>query len=87
MPGGGANSWSASSVYTAGMTVTENGITYKANWWTQGTDPADHNGAFGAPWTAIAGAVSQGPTLWSAGNVYTAGMTTIEDGIIYQANW
>jgi hypothetical protein len=69
------------------MTVTENGITYKANWWTQGTDPADDNGAFGAPWTAIAGAISQGPTLWSAGNVYTAGMTTIEDGIIYQANW
>ena len=69
------------------MTVTENGITYKANWWTQGTDPADHNGAFGAPWTAIAGAISQGPTLWSAGNVYTAGMTTIEDGVIYQANW
>src|SRR3954465_13169525 len=23
----------------------------------------------------------------AAGNVYTAGMTTIEDGIIYQANW
>ena len=86
-PNGGADPWSASSVYTAGMTVTENGITYKANWWTQGTDPADHNGAFGAPWTAVAGAIPNGPTLWSAGNVYTAGMTAIEDGVIYQANW
>ena len=84
---GNAGPWSASSVYTAGMTVTENGITYKANWWTQGTDPADHNGASGAPWTAIAGAISNGPTPWSAGNVYTAGMTAIEDGVIYQANW
>lgn len=84
---GNASPWSASSVYTAGMTVTENGITYKANWWTQGTDPADHNGASGAPWTAIAGAISNGPTPWSAGNVYTAGMTAIEDGVIYQANW
>lgn len=86
-PSSGADPWSASSVYTAGMTVTENGITYKANWWTQGTDPADHNGAVGAPWTAVAGAIPNGPTLWSAGNVYTAGMTAIEDGVIYQANW
>jgi chitodextrinase len=69
------------------MTVMENGITYKANWWTQGTDPADHNGATGAPWTAIAGAIPNGPTLWSAGNVYAAGMTAIEDRVIYQANW
>jgi chitodextrinase len=86
-PSGGTDPWSASSVYTAGMTVTENGITYKANWWTQGTDPVDHNGAVGAPWTAVAGAIFAGPTLWSAGNVYTAGMTAIEDGVIYQANW
>src|SRR5258707_1337296 len=33
--------WAASSIYTAGMTATENGVTYngvtyKANWWTQG---------------------------------------------------
>jgi chitodextrinase len=86
-PSGDANPWSASSIYTSGMTVTENGITYKANWWTQGTDPADHNGAFGAPWTALAGAISSGPAPWSAGNVYVAGMTAIEDGVIYQANW
>jgi len=24
--------WSASAIYTAGMTATENGVTYKANW-------------------------------------------------------
>mgnify|MGYP003694714625 CR=1 FL=1 len=57
----------------------------QANWWTQGTDPADHNGAFRAPWTAIAGAVStRSHPLCLPGNVYTAGMTTIEDGIIYR---
>ena len=83
--------WSASAIYTAGMTVTENGITYKANWWTQGNDPAQHNAAFGEPWTTVGGATSHDPTshdptAWSAASVYTAGMTAIEDGVIYQAN-
>ncbi len=88
-PGGEANTWSASSAYTAGMTVTENGVTYKANWWTQGTDPAHHNGVVGSgqPWTAIAGAISGDPAAWSADSVYTTGMTAIEDGVIYRANW
>src|SRR5256886_14478798 len=38
------------------MTVMENGVTYKANWWTQGTDPAHHNGGpgTGQPWTVVA---------------------------------
>jgi chitodextrinase len=88
-PGGEANTWSASSAYTAGMTVTENGVTYKANWWTQGTDPAHHNGVVGSgqPWTAIAGAISGDPAAWLADSVYTTGMTAIEDGVIYRANW
>jgi hypothetical protein len=30
-PTSGATTWSASSIYTAGMTATENGVTYKAN--------------------------------------------------------
>jgi chitodextrinase len=67
--------------------VIENGITYKANWWTQGNDPAQHNAAFGEPWTAVGGATSHDPTAWSAASVYTAGMTAIEDGVIYQAKW
>src|SRR5437660_659368 len=55
-PESGATSWSAGSIYTAGMTVMENGVTYKANWWTQGTDPAHHNGGpgIGQPWTVVA---------------------------------
>ena len=45
--------WSASAVYTAGDTATEAGTTYKANWWTQGNDPATNNGGSGSgqPWT------------------------------------
>ena len=54
-PTSGATTWSASSIYTAGMTVTENGVTYNANWWTQGADPAHNNGGLGTgqPWTIV----------------------------------
>jgi len=45
--------WSTAAVYVAGNTATEGGKTYKANWWTQGDDPATHNGGSGTgmPWT------------------------------------
>ena len=45
--------WSAAAVYVAGNTATEGGKTYKANWWTQGNDPATNNGGSGTgmPWT------------------------------------
>jgi chitinase len=42
-PSAGAQPWSATDVYTAGMTATENGVTYEANWWVQGVDPALHS--------------------------------------------
>ena len=42
-PATGAQPWSATEVYTAGMTATENGVTYEANWWVQGVDPALHS--------------------------------------------
>jgi chitodextrinase len=84
---GDAPAWSASSIYFAGMLVSEGGITYKANWWTQGADPALNNGPSGAPWTAVGGTISQGPAAWAPGNVYTAGMTAIENGVVYQAKW
>jgi chitinase len=48
--------WSATTVYTAGMTVIEDGVTYQANWWVQGTDPAHNSGGAGTgrPWTVVA---------------------------------
>jgi len=55
--GGGsgcAPAFSSSQVYTAGMTASENGINYVANWWTEGQDPATNNGPSGSgqPWTS-----------------------------------
>jgi chitinase len=54
--GGGscATAWSSTAVYTAGMTASEGGENYVANWWTQGNNPATNNGGAGTgePWTA-----------------------------------
>ena len=45
--------WVSTTAYNGGATVSEGGKTYQANWWTQGDDPATHNGATGTgqPWT------------------------------------
>src|SRR6516225_7810846 len=87
-PATSGSAWSASAVYTSGMTATENGVTYKANWWVQGVDPAQHNGVgdSGEAWTIIAGGTND-PTPWSATKVFTAGLEVSENGITYQANW
>jgi len=55
--------WNASTAYVGGDTVTENGHTYKANWWTQGNDPATNNGATGSgqPWTLTTGCSTTPP--------------------------
>src|SRR5215213_8603942 len=47
--------WNSTSVYTAGMTASLNGINYTANFWTQGQSPATNNGGPGSgpPWTSI----------------------------------
>ncbi|GAA2642909.1 chitinase [Paractinoplanes durhamensis] len=46
-PTGGACSvpaWSATAVYTAGNTASQNGHKYTAKWWTQNESPATHSG-------------------------------------------
>ena len=54
--GGGscATAWSATAVYTAGMTASLSGENYVANFWTQGNNPSTNNGGAGTgePWTA-----------------------------------
>ena len=47
--------YSASAAYTGGQFVTENGVTYQANWWVSGQDPAKNSGVAGSgsAWTLI----------------------------------
>lgn len=49
-----ATPWSSTAIYTAGMTASQSGENYVANWWTQGQSPATNNGGSGSgqPWTA-----------------------------------
>ena len=49
-----ATAWSATAVYTAGMTASLSGENYVANFWTQNQSPATNNGGSGSgePWTA-----------------------------------
>lgn len=79
--------YSPTAVYTAGSTVTVNGVTYQANYWVSGTDPAIRNGttSSGEPWTIISG----GPInpAYSSTSVYTAGQTVTLNGVIYKANY
>jgi len=89
--------WNSTSVYTAGMKVSLNGINYTANFWTQGQSPATNNGGAGSgqPWTSNGpcsgsggggGGGSCAPT-WNSTSVYTAGMTASLNGVNYQANF
>ena len=51
----GVSTWSSSSAYVAGNTVSYQGVIYKANWWTQNNNPASSNGGAGSgqPWTKV----------------------------------
>ena len=92
-----APTWNSTSVYTAGMTASLNGINYTANFWTQGQSPATNNGGPGSgqPWTSngsCSGSSGGGgggscAATWVSSNVYTAGMTASLNGVNYQANF
>ena len=90
--------WNSTSIYTAGMKVSHNGINYTANFWTQGQNPATNNGGPGSgqPWTSNGSCSGSGgggggggscaPT-WNSTTVYTGGMTASLNGVNYQANF
>ena len=74
--------WSASAIYMAGGQASENGIVYRANWWTQNQDPAANNGGAGSgePWTNVGSCSSCAappPTQRSLGLGTTSSATTL----------
>ncbi|SDG37822.1 chitinase family 18 [Paraburkholderia phenazinium] len=70
--------WSAAQIYTAGMTVTYQGATYKAQWWTQGDIPGQS-----AVWVLVSGPV---PT-WSPTMSYSGGSCVMYFNVKYCAQW
>jgi len=47
-----AAAWNSSTAYTTGQSVSYNGRTYKAQWWTRGNVPSENVGV-GLPWTDL----------------------------------
>jgi chitodextrinase len=92
-----ASPWNSTSVYTAGMTASLNGINYTANFWTQGQSPATNNGGPGSgqPWTSNGACSGSGggggggscASTWNSTSVYTGGMTASLNGVNYRANF
>ena len=52
---GCAPGWNSGSTYTQGQQASVSNVNYKANWWTQGNNPATSNGPAGSgqPWTKV----------------------------------
>jgi chitodextrinase len=74
--------WAASTVYTAGATVTYQGSTWTALWWTQNQRPGDPYG----PWQQIATA-ADGTAIWTPSRIFTAGDVVLYQGKKYIAQW
>ncbi|MCA8407690.1 chitinase [Burkholderia cenocepacia] len=70
--------WAAGQVYTAGATVTYQGTTYQAQWWTQGDVPGQ-----AAVWKPIGG----GTPAWSSTTAYQGGTCVTYQGAKYCAKW
>ncbi|WP_345828331.1 carbohydrate-binding protein [Erwinia sp. HDF1-3R] len=71
--------WKSSATYNAGDTVTWQGKTYKARWWSRGDNPISHE-----VWENTNKADNQ---TWNSGKVYNGGDTVTWQGKTYKARW
>jgi chitodextrinase len=79
--------WSATVAYLAGDTVSHNGATYVAQWWTQGAKPG---ASVWSAWSQIGEATAcQGaPVLeWTPSTIYTGGEIVTHSGRKWAASW
>ncbi|SMC29660.1 Predicted hydrolase of the alpha/beta superfamily [Andreprevotia lacus DSM 23236] len=86
-----APAWQNMQVYQAGDTITEAGIDYRAQWWTQGQTPQQHSGppGSGQPWLVLNPAE---PPLacgdaWRPGTAYNGNSVVSRQGRNYLASW
>ena len=86
-----AAAWSASQVYTGGMTASFNGHNYQAKWWTQNEQPPGTSGVWADQGTCGGGGGGQSGGCnypqWVAGTNYVTG-TIVQypaNGQYYQA--
>ncbi|HEX3588151.1 MAG TPA: ExeM/NucH family extracellular endonuclease [Pseudonocardiaceae bacterium] len=74
--------WNATTVYDTGDTVTFQGSTYLAQYWTRNQTPGDPNG----PWEQIVTA-PDGTAVWTASRIFNAGDVVLFQGQKYVAQW
>ncbi|WOF22816.1 immune inhibitor A [Microbacterium betulae] len=75
--------WEADKVYRAGDTVSYDGATWLAAWYTQGQEPGDPWG----PWQEIAPEDENGVAAWTPSRIYERGERASFDGQVYEAQW
>ncbi|GAA4595926.1 ExeM/NucH family extracellular endonuclease [Planotetraspora phitsanulokensis] len=77
-----APAWIASKVYNNGDTVTYQGSTWQAMWWTQNQKPGDPYG----PWEQMETA-ADGTAVWTPSRVFNTGDVVIYKNKKYKAQW
>lgn len=85
-----ATPWSASAVYTGGMTASHNGRNWQAKWWTQGETPPAPSGVWADQGACDSGGTPPPGTCdypnWVAGQWYNAGaIVRYTNGLYYIA--
>ncbi|GAA2827709.1 chitinase [Kitasatospora paracochleata] len=86
-------SWSASAVYTGGMTASYGGHNWSAKWWTQGETPSTGGSGVWADQGSCGGGGTPPPSgggcdypAWQAGHTYATGaIVRYTDGNLYIA--
>ncbi|MFC7092869.1 carbohydrate-binding protein [Jeongeupia naejangsanensis] len=79
--GPSAPAWNAAATYQQGERTSHGGVTYQAQWWTQGEEPGVNTS--GVWQSVIAGEV----VLWSSTRPYQTGEKAIFSGKVWQARW
>jgi alpha-L-rhamnosidase len=77
-----APAWDSTATYNEGDTVTYNGSTWEASWWTRNQAPGD---AYG-PWQEIK-VDDDGNTVWTPSRIYDTGDVVIYESEFYVAKW
>ncbi|OAN17969.1 chitinase [Photobacterium jeanii] len=79
--------WDTNSTYNTNDQVQSNGIAYKANWWSQGNDPATHSGQW-QEWTSLGqcgGAPDNNPPSVSITSPLANAQFTAGDNVVLSA--
>lgn len=71
--------WAAATIYNSGDKVSFNSLVWRANWWSQGSEPSASNGA----WSLV----SQVLLPWDPAIAYAQGKQATFNGKLWQASW